>query len=36
LTRHFLTGSELSSDELDALLRRAAELKAAPGASRAL
>jgi ornithine carbamoyltransferase len=36
LTRHFLTGSELSAAELDALLHRAAELKAAPRASRAL
>jgi ornithine carbamoyltransferase len=36
LARHFLTGSELTADELDALLRRAAELKAAPRASRAL
>jgi ornithine carbamoyltransferase len=36
LTRHFLTGSELSAAELDALLRRAAELKAAPRSSRAL
>jgi ornithine carbamoyltransferase len=36
LTRHFLTGSELSAAELDALLHRAAELKAGPRASRAL
>jgi ornithine carbamoyltransferase len=36
LTRHFLTGSELSAAELDALLHRAAELKTAPRASRAL
>jgi ornithine carbamoyltransferase len=36
LTRHFLTGSELSAAELDALLQRAAELKAAPRSSRAL
>jgi ornithine carbamoyltransferase len=36
LTRHFLTGTELSSDELHALLARAAELKAEPLASRAL
>jgi ornithine carbamoyltransferase len=36
LARHFLTGSELTADELDALLRRAAELKAAPRSSRAL
>jgi ornithine carbamoyltransferase len=36
LTRHFLTGSELTAAELDALLHRAAELKTAPRASRAL
>jgi ornithine carbamoyltransferase len=36
LTRHFLTGSELSAAELDALLHRAADLKAGPRASRAL
>jgi ornithine carbamoyltransferase len=36
LPRHFLTGSELTADELDALLRRAAELKAAPRSSSAL
>ncbi|MGI8580514.1 MAG: ornithine carbamoyltransferase [Solirubrobacteraceae bacterium] len=36
MTRHFLTGTELSSDELDALLVRATELKADPLASRAL
>jgi ornithine carbamoyltransferase len=36
LTRHFLTGSELSADELDSLLRRAGELKTAPRSSRAL
>ncbi|HEY7623281.1 MAG TPA: ornithine carbamoyltransferase [Solirubrobacteraceae bacterium] len=36
MTRHFLTGSELTADQLDALLRRAAELKAAPRSSRAL
>jgi ornithine carbamoyltransferase len=36
LPRHFLTGSELTPDELDALLRRAAELKAAPRSSSAL
>jgi ornithine carbamoyltransferase len=36
LPRHFLTGDELSADELDALLTRAAELKAAPLSSRAL
>jgi ornithine carbamoyltransferase len=34
--RHFLTGAELSADELDALLTRAAELKAAPFSSDAL
>jgi ornithine carbamoyltransferase len=36
LTRHFLTGEELSPAELAALLDRAAELKAAPRSSRAL
>jgi ornithine carbamoyltransferase len=36
LARHFLTGRELTADQLDALLRRAAELKAAPRSSRAL
>jgi ornithine carbamoyltransferase len=36
LPRHFLTGSELSADELSALLDRALELKAAPHASRVL
>ncbi len=36
LPRHFLTGAELSPQELDALLARAAELKADPLASRAL
>jgi ornithine carbamoyltransferase len=36
LTRHFLTGAELSRDELHDLIERALELKAAPGASRAL
>jgi len=36
LTRHFLTGEELNPGELDALLARAAELKAAPRSSRAL
>jgi len=36
LPRHFLTGSELSPDELDALLDRALQLKAEPHASRAL
>ena len=34
--RHFLTGSELTSSELVALLDRAAELKAEPDSSRAL
>jgi len=34
--RHYLTGTELSAPELDALLARAAELKAAPLSSRAL
>jgi ornithine carbamoyltransferase len=34
--RHFLTGAELGAAELDALLDRALELKAAPLASRAL
>jgi ornithine carbamoyltransferase len=34
--RHFLTGSELSESELDALLDRALELKRAPLSSRAL
>ena len=33
---HFLTGAELSAPELDALLDRAIELKAAPLSSRAL
>jgi ornithine carbamoyltransferase len=36
LLRHFLTGSELSADELSALLDRALELKAEPRASRVL
>lgn len=36
MTRHFLTGAELSRDELLALIDRAIELKAAPHASRAL
>jgi ornithine carbamoyltransferase len=36
LTRHFLTGSELSRDELLALIERALELKAAPLSSDAL
>jgi ornithine carbamoyltransferase len=35
-TRHFLTGAELTAAELDGLLARAAELKAAPRSSRAL
>jgi ornithine carbamoyltransferase len=34
--RSFLTGAELSADELDALLGRALELKASPLSSRAL
>jgi ornithine carbamoyltransferase len=34
--RHFLTGTELSADELDALLARAAELKRDPHASDVL
>ncbi len=36
MPRHFLTGSELSRDELVALIDRAIELKADPLASRAL
>ncbi len=36
MTRHFLTGEELDRAELDALLERAAELKAAPRSSQAL
>jgi ornithine carbamoyltransferase len=36
LTRHFLTGSELSLGELTAVIERAAELKAAPLSSDAL
>ena len=36
VTRHFLTGEELTSDELAALLERASELKADRQASRAL
>ena len=36
MPRHFLTGSELSADELSALLDRALALKAAPHSSRAL
>jgi ornithine carbamoyltransferase len=36
LPRHFLTGSELNAAELQALIDRALELKAAPDSSRAL
>lgn len=36
MPRHFLTGAEISAAELDALLQRAAELKADPLSSRAL
>jgi ornithine carbamoyltransferase len=36
LTRHFLTGAELSVRDLDGLLRRADDLKTSPRASRAL
>ncbi len=36
MPRHFLTGAELSADELRALLDRGLELKADPGASNAL
>jgi ornithine carbamoyltransferase len=36
MTRHYLTGAELSAAELEGLLARAAELKAAPLSSRAL
>jgi len=36
LPRHFLTGTELSADELRALIDRALELKAAPHSSDAL
>jgi ornithine carbamoyltransferase len=36
LTRHFLTGAELTPAELETLLARAAELKHSPLASRAL
>jgi ornithine carbamoyltransferase len=36
MPRHFLTGAELSAAELDALLERALELKAAPLSSQAL
>jgi ornithine carbamoyltransferase len=35
-TRHFLTGTELSAEQLSALLDRALELKAAPLSSQAL
>jgi len=36
MARHFLTGSELTASELDALLTRAARLKVQPLSSRAL
>jgi ornithine carbamoyltransferase len=36
MPRNFLTGAELSADELDTLLARALELKSAPLSSRAL
>jgi ornithine carbamoyltransferase len=36
MPQHFLTGAELSADELDALLNRALQLKADPLGSRAL
>jgi ornithine carbamoyltransferase len=36
MARHFLTGAELSASELDALIDRAVELKAAPLASSSL
>src|ERR1700740_3316184 len=36
MPRHFLTGAELTPDEMDGLLDRAAELKAAPLCSNAL
>ncbi len=36
MTRHFLTGAELTPDELEALLARAAELKRSPVSSQAL
>ncbi len=36
MTRHFITGEELSRDELYALIERAIELKAAPHSSDAL
>jgi ornithine carbamoyltransferase len=36
MSRHFLTGAELSAEQLDGLLARAAQLKAAPLSSSAL
>ena len=36
MTRHLLTGAELSRDEIHALLERALEMKAAPTAARPL
>lgn len=36
MARHFLTGAELTPDELEALLARAAELKRSPASSQAL
>src|SRR6266849_5517136 len=36
MPRHFLTGAELTADQVDALLDRALELKRAPLSSRAL
>ncbi len=36
MPRHFITGSELSAEELNALIERALELKAAPHSSDAL
>ncbi len=36
MTRHFLTGAELTAAELDALLARAAELKRSPQSSQVL
>jgi ornithine carbamoyltransferase len=36
LARHFITGTELSAEELDGLIERALELKAAPYSSDAL
>jgi ornithine carbamoyltransferase len=36
MARHFITGAELSRDELAGLVERAVELKAAPRSSRAL